>query len=126
MARGDEKAEWTFARLRYPTRGSSYDGFGGFGGFRGGGWSEDYPKADRQFVEGLRRLTRLNARPYQEVLEPDSEDLFNWPWLYAVNVGTWDFTDEQGARMRRVFTCFAADFLIRSTVFMAWPNGRVF
>jgi Domain of unknown function (DUF4159) len=97
---GDEKAEWTFARLRYPTRGSSYGGFGSFGGFRGGGWSEDYPKADRQFVEGLRRLTRLNARPYQEVLEPDSDDLFNWPWLYAVNVGTWDFTDEQAAHMR--------------------------
>jgi Domain of unknown function (DUF4159) len=94
------KAEWTFARLRYQTRGGYYSGFGGFGGFRGGGWSEDYPKADRQFVEGLRRLTRVDARPTQEVLEPDSDDLFNWPWLYAVNVGTWDFTDTQAVRMR--------------------------
>jgi hypothetical protein len=97
------KAEWTFARLRYATRDGAYGGyggFGGFGGFRGGGWSEDYPKADRQFVEGLRRLTRLDARPTQQVLEPDSDDLFNWPWLYAVNVATWDFTDTQAARMR--------------------------
>jgi hypothetical protein len=97
------KAEWTFARLRYATRDGAYGGyggFGGFGGFRGGGWSEDYPKADRQFVEGLRRLTRLDARPTQQVLEPDSDDLFNWPWLYAVNVATWDFTDSQAARMR--------------------------
>jgi hypothetical protein len=97
------KAEWTFARLRYATRNGAYGGyggFGGFGGFRGGGWSEDYPKADRQFVEGLRRLTRLDARPTQQVLEPDSDDLFNWPWLYAVNVATWDFTDTQAARMR--------------------------
>jgi hypothetical protein len=96
----NEKAEWTFARLRYQTRGGYYSGFGGFGGFRGGGWSEDYPKADRQFVEGLHRLTRIDARPTQEVLEPDSEDLFNWPWLYAVNVATWDFTDAQATRMR--------------------------
>jgi hypothetical protein len=101
----EAKAEWTFARLRYQTRGGYYSGFGGFGGFRGGGWSEDYPKADRQFVEGLRRLTRVDARPTQEVLEPDSDDLFNWPWLYAVNVGTWDFTDTQAVRMR--------DYLLR-------------
>ena len=75
----DEKAEWTFARLRYSTRNGAYGGYGGFGGFGGfrGGWSEDYPKADRQFVEGLRRLTRLDARPTQQVLEPDSDDIFN-------------------------------------------------
>lgn len=108
------------ARLRYPSRG---DSFGGFGGFRGGGWSEDYPKADRQFVQGLRRLTRIDARSTQEVLDPDSDDIFNWPWLYAVNVSTWDFTDTQAARMR--------EYLLRGGFFMVDSfytsrNGRVF
>jgi hypothetical protein len=92
------KAEWAFTRLRYSTRSASYGYFSG--GFRGGGWSEDYPKADRQFVEGLRRLTRLDARPSQEVVDPDSDEMFNWPWMYAVNVSTWDFTDAQATRMR--------------------------
>jgi hypothetical protein len=94
----DEKAEWTFARLRYATRSGGY--FGGFGGFRGGGWSEDYPKADRQFVEGLVRLTRLNARSTQEVVDPDTDTIYNWPWVYAVNVGTWDFSEAQAKRLR--------------------------
>ena len=40
----NEKAEFTFARLRYAASTSS------FGGFRRGGWAEDFPKADRQFV----------------------------------------------------------------------------
>jgi hypothetical protein len=98
---GQPKAEFAFGRLRYPTRGGNYRGYGGFGSFRpNNGWGEDYPKADRQFVEGVVRLTRLNARPNEQVLEPDSEDLFDWPWMYAVNVANWDFTPAQAARMR--------------------------
>ncbi len=100
--------EFAFARLRYPTRGgfSSYGGYSGFGSFRpNNGWQEDYPAADRKFVEGVVRLTRVNARSYQEVVDPDSEDLFDWPWMYAVNVANWDFTPEQATRMR--------DYLLR-------------
>jgi hypothetical protein len=96
----EQKDEFAFARLRYPIRMASYGGFGDFGYFRNGGWSEDYPRADRQFVQGVLRLTRIDARPYQEVLDPDSDELFNWPWLYAVNVANWDFNDEQAKRMR--------------------------
>jgi hypothetical protein len=33
---------------------------------------EDFPQADRQFVEGLRRLTRLAARSSEKVLDLDS------------------------------------------------------
>jgi hypothetical protein len=51
-------------------------------------------------VEGVTRLTRLDARPYQEVVDPDSDEMFNWPWMYAVNVANWDFNDEQAKRMR--------------------------
>lgn len=96
----EQKDEFAFARLRYPVRMASYGGFGGFGEFRNGGWSEDYPRADRQFVQGVLRLTRLDARPYQEVIDPDDDAIFNWPWLYAVNVPDWDFNDAQAKRMR--------------------------
>jgi hypothetical protein len=94
-----EKTEWAFARLRY----NGAFGGGGFGGFRrrgGSRWTTDYPKADRQFVQGVRRLTRLDARAVEQVVDPDTDELFDWPWIYAVEVGSWDFTPEQAQRMR--------------------------
>ena len=90
----NEKAEFTFGRLRFATSAGS------FGGWRRGGWSEDFPKADRQFSEGIRRLTRLDARSTEKVLDLDSDEVFNWPWIYAVNVGRWDFTPAQAKRLR--------------------------
>jgi hypothetical protein len=90
----NDKAEFTFGRLRFAASSGS------FGGWRRRGWSEDFPKADRQFVEGVRRLTRLDARTTEKVLDLDSDEIFNWPWIYAVNVGRWDFTATQAKRMR--------------------------
>ena len=48
----NEKTEYAFARLRYPSYGR---GPGGIWALRGN-WTIDYPKADRQFVQGVRRL----------------------------------------------------------------------
>jgi len=94
-AGAQEKTEWAFARLRYG---------GGFGGFRRGSrWRTDWPKADRQFVQGVSRLTRLDVRPIEEVVDPGTEELFDWPWLYAVEVGSWDFTPEEARNMRDFF-----------------------
>jgi hypothetical protein len=71
----DQKDEFAFARLRYPIQMASYGGFGNFSYFRNGDWSEDYPRADRQFVQGVLRLTRIDARAYQEVIDPDSDEI---------------------------------------------------
>jgi hypothetical protein len=96
----DEKAEFGWSRLRYNgAYGNGYGGFG-FGGFRGGYWSQDYPKADRQFLIALRRLTRINAKPVEQVVDLDTDEIFNWPFVYAVQVETWTFTDAQAQRMR--------------------------
>jgi hypothetical protein len=96
----DEKSEFTFSRLHFVSV-RSYGAYATYLGYYGsGGWNEDYPKADRQFVEGLGRLTRLDDRATEEVVDLDSDDIFNWPWVYAVNVGTWGFTDSQAKRMR--------------------------
>jgi hypothetical protein len=93
----NEKAEFGWSRLRY---NSAYGGGGGFGGFRYGSWSQDYPKADRQFLIALRRLTRINAKPTEQVVDLDSDDIFNWPFVYAVQVQRWTFSDTQAKRMR--------------------------
>lgn len=90
----DRKTEWTFARYHYNV-GSM---FGGFRGFQR--WAADYPKADRQFVMGVRRLTRLDARPIEQVVDGLSDDLYNWPWIYVEDPGRWRLSDEEAQRLR--------------------------
>lgn len=89
-----ERTEFVFARLEYPQLN-----VGGTWGRRGS-WSTDYPKADRQFVIGLKRLSRIHARSMEEVVSLDDDRIFNYPWVYAVEVGHWELTTEQAARMR--------------------------
>jgi hypothetical protein len=108
---GSEKAEFYWSRLRYTSSGYGQSGYGyggGFGGYGGGygfgygyfGWSRDYPKADRQFLMALKRLTRIQMRPTEQVVDLDSDDIFNYPWVYAVQVAHWHFTDAEAKRLR--------------------------
>jgi hypothetical protein len=102
-----EKAEFSWSRLSYNTAmgGGGYGGFGGgyggYGGYgRGGSWQRDYPKADRQLLIAMNRLTRIQGRSTEQVVSLDNDDIFNYPFVYAVQVQTWSFTDEQAKRMR--------------------------
>jgi hypothetical protein len=97
-----EKTEWAFARLMYPSGPYVRRGIGS--------WPTDYPKADRQFVQGVRRLTRLHARSTEQVVDLDTDEVFNWPWLYAVEVGHWALTDAQCRKFR--------EYLLRGGFFM--------
>lgn len=102
--------EWVWARLRYSGGGGFFGGGGGFrGGRRGGGggwerWATDYPKGDRVLVAGLKRLTLLDTRSVEQAVDLDgSDDVYNWPFLYAVEVGAWSL-DEEEAKQLREFT----------------------
>src|SRR3984957_8090619 len=90
---GDAKNEYAWSRLRYTA--ANYGGYG-----RWASWSRDYPKADRQFLIALRRLTRIQARPTEQVVDLDSDEIFNYPWVYAVQVQTWTFTEPEAKRLR--------------------------
>lgn len=86
-------AEWVFARFMYrsvPTwRG------------RTGNWTIDYPRSDRHLSGAVRRLTRIQARSVEQpVAAEDGDDIYNWPWMYAVEVGHWDLTDLQASKLR--------------------------
>ena len=96
------KAEFYWSRLAYNSSMSSYGAFGrrGFWGFNS--WSRDYPKADRQFLIAMHRLTRIDDRPYEQVVTLDNDDIFNYPWIYAVQVQNWSFTDCPGQALARV------------------------
>jgi hypothetical protein len=101
--REDTKHEFAWSRLRYTSAAGSFGGLGfGYGyGFGGGrAWSRDYPKADIVFLAALRRLTRIDARSYQQVVDLDSDTIFNFPFVYAVQVQTWSFSDAQARRLR--------------------------
>lgn len=102
-----EKTEFAFARLMYPSwRGP---GMGGMWAYRGN-WAIDYPKADRHFVQGLRRLTRVHTRSVEERVHLDDDNIYNWPWVYVVEPGHWDLTDAQAKKLR--------DYLLRGGFLM--------
>ncbi len=97
-----EKTEFVRARLEYPNArgGLSY----GYAGFRRGGgmssWATDYPKSDRIFLQGVRRLTRIHTRSMEEVVGLDDDEIFSYPFVYAVEVGHWGLSDAQAQKLR--------------------------
>jgi hypothetical protein len=106
-------AEWVFARLMYPPYQGAYGGRGRFRDWKQGrsSWTTDYTAADRHVAAALRRLTRVHVRSVEQPVDlDDGDDVFNYPWLYAVEVGHWQLTDTQVIQMR--------DFLDRGGFFM--------
>jgi hypothetical protein len=91
-------SEFYWSRLQYTSsyaNGGSY----GFRGFHGGGWSRDYPKADNDCLIALRRLTHINSPSPLNVVDHDSDHIYDYPWIYAVQVNTWTFTDDEAKRL---------------------------
>ena len=74
-------------------------------------WTIDYPRSDRHLAAALRRLTRIQTRSVEQPINLDrDDDVFNYPWLYAVEVGHWELADPQIAKFR--------EFLLRGGFFM--------
>jgi hypothetical protein len=74
-------------------------------GSRGGwwgraAWSTDYPKADRQFLVVLRRVTNLDAYALENAIALDDPDLRRYPFLYAVEVGHMALSDAEVGALR--------------------------
>ncbi len=82
--------EFTFARLVY----------------RGGGWGRstwrvDYPKADVQFLYGLRKISDFTFVGSKNVaVTLRDPDLFKYPFLYAVEVGYMQLSDDEASQLR--------------------------
>jgi hypothetical protein len=102
-ADSSRKTEWTRARLRYP------DIYGypfrqlqmGDGREFPGYWTMDYPRSDRHLLEGVRRLTRIDSRSVEQVVSLDgTDDIYNWPVLYGVEVGHWRLPDDAANQLR--------------------------
>ena len=108
--------EWTFARLMYPTTHFVIDWQSEYK--RGYNWKEgntnwtiDYPRSDRHLSQAIRRLTRIDGKSTEQPIDlEEDDDVFNYPWLYAVEVGHWELTDLQVAKFR--------EYLMRGGFFM--------
>src|SRR5436309_12711869 len=74
-------------------------------------WTQDYPSADRHFALALRRLTRIHVRSVEQPVNLEENEEFDLPWLYAVQVGEWGLTAQQGKALR--------EYLLRGGFFMA-------
>lgn len=84
------RGEFTFVRLRYDSPGWR------------SGWTTDYPKADEQLVIGLRNWCRsalvISDDPTTAGME--SKEIFQYPFVYAVEPGTMELSEKDAALLR--------------------------
>ena len=68
-------------------------------------WLTDWPEAEQHLIKGVDRLTRIDTAEEGQYMTIMDESLFDYPWIYAVEVGGWLLSDEEAARLR--------DYLLR-------------
>lgn len=96
-----ESSEFQFVRLIYSS--GMY-----FGGRQR--WLTDWPEAEEHLIGGIRRLTRVNVGIAGERIAIMDDALFDHPWIYAVEVGSWLLDDAEASRLR--------DYLLRGGFLM--------
>jgi hypothetical protein len=95
--------EFHFARMIYADAPGSRR-------WRGGWWQQDWPTAETHFLVSVRRMTRVNAGD-PVIIRLTDDTLFDYPWLYATQVGYWELSDAEVARLR--------EYLLRGGFLMA-------
>ena len=88
------------------------------GGYRGGSWSVDFPKADRQFLTIIDRLIDLDAYERENAVRLDDPDLRQFPFLYALEVGYMYMTGAEVTGLRGYL--LAGGFLMIDDFWGSW------
>ncbi len=105
----DPTPEFHFSRAIY--------GGGGDGDW-GPRWAVDFPKADRQFLVALERLTVVDAFPSDHAIGFDDPRLRDYPFLYVLEVGALEL-DEHEVRALREYL-LAGGFLVVDDFWGSW------
>src|SRR5262245_8486069 len=84
---------FTFVRVQY---GSAYG--------RSNSWLTDFPDSDLNFTFRLQQLTSLKVDPNWKILELTDDALFDYPFIYMLEVGGLTFTEEEVVALRRYLT----------------------
>ena len=115
----------------YFTRAAYSPGGGGGRGRWGNSWAIDYPKADRQFVSVLKRLTNLDAFDYENAVLLTDSTIRRYPFLYALEVGHMNLSEAEVTGLRDYLK--AGGFLViddfwgsREWAVFEWNMRRVF
>jgi hypothetical protein len=91
-------SELHFLRLQYQTVNHCANLVGSFRQ----AWTTDQFEAEYNFTEIISRLTRVNvgtsSRDFRSMSLMDDE-LFEYPWLYAVEVGHWYLSEPEAERL---------------------------
>ena len=86
--------QFVFARIQY----NNWSG--------GWGWDTDFPDSDRNFPLRLSELTTIDVpfepsgEPKHVVLRLTDEALFNYPFIYMLEVGRLEFSEEEVKALR--------------------------
>jgi hypothetical protein len=85
-------AEFSFVRLEYAASDLFYG--------RRERWLTDWPEAEEHLIQGVRRLTRVDIDAEGRQVAILDDRLFDYPWIYAVEVGGWSLSDLEAQRLR--------------------------
>lgn len=80
---------FTFVRIQY----SSYGNWGR--------WATDYPDAELNFSYRLQQLTSMKVEPTPKVMTLTDPELFSFPFIYIIEPGELQFSDEEVVLLRR-------------------------
>ena len=86
-------AEFAFTRIIFKSGYSTLPGPGNTS------W-RDWPEADAHFIRGIKRLTAVDIEDNSRAILLTDEQLFDRPWIYALEVGTWLLTPSEAANLR--------------------------
>ena len=97
---GAPTAEFHFARLMYSNAPYSRRGRGR------GAWMTDYPDAEYYLMDGVNRMTNIEGELVDyygqggRLISLAGDEIFDYPWLYAVEVGQWSLSAEEAVKLR--------------------------
>lgn len=130
---GRPEAEFHMARMKYATQGG-----GGSRGYFMPWWAIDYPEAELNFLPALERSTRLSVAADSRFLRLTDEQIFDYPWLFAQQVGRgdWEPTELEAANLKEyllrggflVVDDFHGDYewrLFESVMLRVLPGRRI-
>ncbi len=86
-------SELHFTRLAFGVDGHP------FSNYPGEPWLRDWPDAEYHLLQGVRRLTRIDAGEYRQV-SLLNDAIFDYPIVYAVKVGLWHLNNREVSRLR--------------------------
>jgi hypothetical protein len=83
---------FTFVRVRYSSNG---------GRRSGNSWATDFPDSELNFSFRLQQLTSMKVNPEPIWLELTDERIYDYPFLYMLEVGGLSFSEEEITNLRR-------------------------